>query len=292
MAVNHRKQLSDQERAERRDHDREYARQAVERLRSSEGWKAWLTTRATFHSYSLGNQLLIAMQRPTATRVAGFRAWLKLGYCVTRGETAVRIWAPCPPSRKQLEQWKRDGADPDQRPRTFFKLAAVFAGDQVAPLPPPAVPAALDPPIRDVDGDELAAVIPSLIALAKEIGCTVAFAPISGSAHGYYQPSTDQIVVDDGVSANQRVKTLCHELAHALVRHDHKFDDPELDYASEELVAESVAYTCVGALGVSTEDYSIPYLAAWAESTGLVVLERTAGLIDRLARRIENATID
>jgi hypothetical protein len=126
MAVKQRKQLTEEERAARRERDRDYARQAVERLRSSEGWKAWLTTRATFHGYSLGNQLLIAMQRPTATKVAGFRAWLKLGYCVSCGETAIRIWAPCPPSRKQLEQWKRNGADPDQRPRTFFKLAAVF----------------------------------------------------------------------------------------------------------------------------------------------------------------------
>jgi antirestriction protein ArdC len=292
MAVKHRRQLTDEERAERRERDREYARKAVEQLRSSAGWKAWLTARASFHSYSLGNQLLIAMQRPTATRVAGFQAWLRLGYCVSRGETAIRIWAPCPPTRKQLEKWRQSGADPDQRPRTFFKLTAVFADDQVAPLPPPAVPAPLDPPIRDVEGDELAPVIPSLVALAEEIGCTVAFAPISGAAHGYYHPSTDRIVIDDGLSANQRVKTLSHELAHALVRHDRQPEDPALDYAGEELVADSVAYTCVGALGVSTEDYSIPYLASWAESSDLEVLERTAGLIDRLARRIEDATIN
>ena len=82
-----------------------------------------------------------------------------------------------------------------------------------------------------------------------------------------------------------------HELAHALVRHDRESDDPALDYAGEELVAESVAYTCVGALGVSTEDYSIPYLAVWAESSDLEVLKRTAVLIDRLARRIEGATV-
>ena len=63
MAVKQRRQLTDDERAERRERDREYARKAVEQLRSSEGWKAWLTTRATFHRYSLGNQLLIAMQR-------------------------------------------------------------------------------------------------------------------------------------------------------------------------------------------------------------------------------------
>lgn len=291
MAVKQRRQLTDEERAERRERDREYARKAVEQLRSSDGWKAWLTARTSFHSYSLGNQLLIAMQRPTATRVAGFQAWLRLGYCVSRGEIAIRIWAPCPPTRKQLEKWRQSGGDPDQRPRTFFKLAAVFADDQVAPLPPPAVPGPLDPPIRDVEGDELAPVIPSLVGLAEEIGCTVAFAPISGGAHGYYQPSTDRIVVDDGLSANQRVKTLCHELAHALVRHDRQPNDPALDYAGEELVAESVAYTCVGSLGVSTEDYSIPYLASWAESSDLEVLERTAGLIDRLARRIEGATI-
>jgi antirestriction protein ArdC len=245
MAVKQRRQLTDEERAERRERDREFARQAVERLRSSNGWKAWLTARASFHSYSLGNQLLIAMQRPTATRVSGFKAWLKLGYCVSRGETAIRIWAPCPPSRKQLERWQQSGTDPDQRPRTFFKLAAVFADDQVAPLPPPAVPAPLDPPIRDVDGHELAPVIPSLVGLADEIGCTVAFAPISGGAHGYYQPSTEQIVVDDSLSANQRVKTLCHELAHALVRHDRLPVDPALDYAGEELVAESAIF-CPG----------------------------------------------
>ncbi len=291
MAVKQRRQLTDEERAKRRERDREYARHAVERLRSSEGWKAWLTARAIFHSYSLGNQLLIAMQRPTATRVAGFQAWLRLGYCVSRGETAIRIWAPCPPSRKQLERWQQNGADPDQQPRTFFKLAAVFADDQVTPLPPPAVPAPLDPPIRDVDGDELAPVIPSLVELAEQIGCTVMFAPVSGGAHGYYEPSSERIVVEADLSANQRVKTLCHELAHALVRHDRQSDDPALDYAGEELVAESVAYTCVAALGVSTEDYSIPYLASWAESSGLEVLERTAGMIDRLARRIEGATI-
>jgi antirestriction protein ArdC len=291
MAVKDRRQLTSEERAQRRERDREYARQAVETLRSSQGWQAWLTTRASFHSYSLGNQLLIAMQRPSATRVAGFHAWLQLGYRVSRGEKAIRIWAPCPPSRKQLERWQQNGADPDQRPRTFFKLTAVFAADQVAPLPPPAVPTPLDPPIRDVDGDELAAVVPSLVQLAEQVGCSVAFEPISGGAHGYYQPSTERIVVDDSLSANQRVKTLCHELAHALVRHDRQPEDPALDYAAEELVAESIAYTCVGALGVSSEEYSIPYLASWAESSDLEVLENTAALVDRLARRIEDVAL-
>ena len=129
----HKRRLTEDERAERRAQDREYARQAVEQLRSSDGWNAWLTARASFRNYSLGNQLLIAMARPTATRVAGFRAWLKLGYSVQKrpddvpeGAWAIKIWAPCPPSRKQLERWQQNGSNPDERPRTFFKLVPVF----------------------------------------------------------------------------------------------------------------------------------------------------------------------
>ena len=77
--------------------------------------------------YSLGNQLLIALQDPDATRVAGFRAWLKLGYCVRRGEsTRIRVWARCEPSRKKLEAWRDAGADPDNRPKPFYRLEAVF----------------------------------------------------------------------------------------------------------------------------------------------------------------------
>ena len=119
MAVKHKRQLTDDERAERRAQDREYARHAVEQLRSSDGWNAWLTARASFRNYSLGNQLQIAMARPTATRVAGFRAWLKLGYSVQKrpddvpeGAWAIKIWAPCPPSRKQLERWQQNGSEP------------------------------------------------------------------------------------------------------------------------------------------------------------------------------------
>lgn len=284
-----RQALTEEQRAQRRAQDREYAKQAVERLRSSEGWQQWLHTRAAFHTYSLHNQLLIAMQHPTATRVAGFRAWLKLGYCVRNGEKAIRIWAPCPPTRKQLETWQANGQDPQQRPRTFFKLAAVFAQDQVQELPAPAVPAPIECPIRELSGDELAPALSRLIELGSGIGSTVSFATIAGAARGFYKPATRRIVIEQSMSANQQVATLCHELAHALLRAEHQQQDPTLDYASEELVVESVAFTCVRSLGVPADAKSIPYLAAWAETSDLGVIERTAGMIDRLARRIETA---
>ena len=286
------RKLSDEERAERRRADREYARQAVEQLRTSEGWQRWLATRRDFHSYSLSNQLLIAMARPTATRVAGFRKWLDLGYAVQRGEHAIKIWAPCPPSRKQLERWQHEGAHPDRRPRTYFKLVPVFTQDQVAPLPPPSTPQPLEPPIHDVTGDELAHAIPKLDALAAEIGCAVREEPMTGGCHGYYEIDTGRIAIDTRLSANGKVKTRCHELAHALIRRERQESDPELDRASEELVVESVAFTCVGALGIRADGYCVPYLASWAEEADLAVLEQTAALIDRLASRIESAIVD
>jgi len=88
--------LTDEQRAERRQQEQQLAEHAVAQLRSSDGWQRWLTVRARagLRRYSVRNQLLIAFQAPEATHVAGFRAWLALGYCVRRGETShVRVWA-------------------------------------------------------------------------------------------------------------------------------------------------------------------------------------------------------
>jgi hypothetical protein len=88
--------LSDEQRSERRRQQQQLTEQAVEQLRSSSGWQRWLTVRARvgLRRYSLNNQLLIALQDPTATHVAGFRGWLALGYCVRKGQTSrIRVWA-------------------------------------------------------------------------------------------------------------------------------------------------------------------------------------------------------
>jgi hypothetical protein len=114
---------TDQDRARRRERDLELVRASVERLRSSDGWRQWLRTRARFRCYSWRNQLLIAAQHPTAARVAGFRAWLALGYAVQAGSNAIRIWAPCSPSKRALERWQQNGADPETTPRLGWRLA-------------------------------------------------------------------------------------------------------------------------------------------------------------------------
>ena len=276
-----------EQRAARRAHERELVKHAVEQLRSSDGWRAWLTARSRFRAYSLHNQLLIAFQRPGATRVAGFKAWLALGYCVRRGETAIRIWAPCAPSRRRTEEWRQNGADPIERPRTFFRLAAVYAQDQVEPLPPPAVPAPLMPPIAAIEGDGLAHLLTPLTALADSIGYAVHYAALGGP-EGICAASSATIAIEASLAPNGQLAALTHELAHALVRVDCRDGDPVLGYAQEELVVESVAWSVCGVVGLDTSANSIPYLAAWSEDVDMSVLEHTAQLINRLANRIED----
>lgn len=287
--------LTPEERAERRAAEREQMKEAIEALRSTEGWQRWLRVRSQFRTYSLANQFLIAFQRPEATRVAGFRRWLSLGYAVRKGERGIRIWAPCPPTKKQIERWREAGADPGTEPRTHFRLVAVFDRSQVAPLAEfPGGPLDLDPPSEPVGGEGLSHLLKPLVAFARQIGSAVSFEAIPGSARGYYEVPTRRIVIDQapGFSPNAQVKTLIHELSHALVRLSERGeDDPRLNYSEEEVVAEAVAYTVTSCVGLDTSGDSIPYIAGWGGEDAAVPIERYAALIDRLASRIEEAVI-
>ncbi len=292
MRSKRRAPLADEQRAARRERDRELTQQAVAQLRSSAGWRRWLTVRARtgLRRYSLRNQLLIALQDPDATRVAGFRAWLALGYCVRRGEhSQISVWARCEPSKRRLQAWRDAGADPDERPKPFYKLEPVFDRAQVNPLPPPAEPAPLDPPIAPIHGETLRWALPLLERHAAGLDVTVRFVQLGPGHDGSYDPRRRCIDVSSAVAVNQQVTALCHELAHALVDLDKRPDDPRLDCATEELVAESVALTVCGFLGLDTTGNSIPYMAVWSEGLPDDAFEPIAGLVDRLARRLEDA---
>jgi hypothetical protein len=183
-----------------------------------------------------------------------------------------------------------------ERPRTRFRLGPVFDRSQVDELPPPAEPMPLDPPIHEITGDELEWTLAPLTALAGELGCTVAFEPMPADCGGYYRPSDRAIRLAVGKAPNHSVHTLVHELAHVLValarQDDGDGDNPiALDYAQEELVVESVTYAVAGALGLRVDGYAIPYLTSWSESADLGIIERAAGLIDRLAKRIEDSVL-
>jgi antirestriction protein ArdC len=281
---------SDAARAERREEGRRLTAEAVDQLRSSEGWHRWLRTRRHFHTYSFRNQLLIFVQMPEATRVAGFGAWLKLGYAVRKGQHGILIWAPCRPSRRKIRAWREAGSDPQERPRTFFRLVKVFDRSQVDPLPDfPGGPVALDPPVEAVEGDTLAYLFEPLREFGILIGSPIRIE--AGGADGSYDTRDRRIRVNpvgEDFSPNAQVKTAVHELAHALVRSDREDDDPQLSYAEEEVVVECVAFGVCASIGLDTSAYSVPYMAGWG--TGEEI-ERYATLVDRLARRLEDAVL-
>jgi antirestriction protein ArdC len=267
----------------RRDADRRRTREAVEALRASAGWQEWLRLRHHFHQYSLSNQLLIAIAMPEATMVAGFKAWLKLGYAVRRGERAViRIWTPIPPSKAQIAAWQAAGAKPEDRPRVRFRLGPVWDRSQVEPLPAPAEPVPLDPPITEPDGDSLAWAFPRLVALAGELGCSVVIERHPDGRGGCFMPELQLISLNEASSVNHQVKTFAHELSHALLRQSVELDEIALTYPQEELVVESVAFTVCGGLGLDTSGSSIPYIASWR---GREALPRYRGIAGKLRQR-------
>jgi antirestriction protein ArdC len=277
--------LTDEQRKQRRTEQRELVTTSIEQLRSSDGWQQYLRTRAVFRSYSPRNVLLIMLQHPTATRVAGFRTWLKLGYAVQKGQTSIKIWAPCPPTKERLQAWQDAGADPDQQPRTHWRLASVFAQDQVAELPPPAQPAPLDPPaMAEIRGDNHADRLAHLEQLVTELGYRMRVTD-TGHAEGIHHGAEKLIEISDRLEPNGRLAAGIHEVGHALVALDPLA--PKLTYAEEELIVESVAYCVCQTLELATDANSIPYLTSWAEEADLNVLERAADLTVRLADRIE-----
>jgi N-terminal domain of anti-restriction factor ArdC len=119
------RELTDAERDERRAHDRQRLKDACEQLLSSEGWQRWARARARngLARHSVSNLCLILQANPDASFVAGFKAWLDLGYCVRKGEHAIWIFAPIPTRRR--------GSDPaddtdEQEPRVRFRAVPVF----------------------------------------------------------------------------------------------------------------------------------------------------------------------
>lgn len=260
--------LSEEVRACRREADRQRSIEAVQALQTSDGWKAWLASRRHFHRYSLANQCLIAMQCPHVTYVAGFRAWLRLGYCVRKGERAIRIWVPIPPSKAKIAAWREAGADPDTKPRTHFRLGPVFDRSQVDELPPPSVLVPIDCPISNVSGDELGWCIPLLVAFAESIGSAVSFEVMPPGVGGRLNPRTRAITLNSTRPVNSQVKSGVHELGHALVRAEPGDDDPKLTYAEEELVVESIAYTVCGSLGSTSRATRSPTSRAGLKTPG------------------------
>jgi hypothetical protein len=280
--------VSEADREQRRAEDRQRLAQAAEQLLCSEGWQRWERTRAAngLSRYSINNQLLIALQTDgTATFVAGFRAWLKLGYAVRKGERAIRILAPIPVKHRDEQPPDRDAQD-QARQRVLFRSVAVFDRRQVSPVDG-ADPAPLEAPCEPLTGDSHAHLLERLTVFAASIGFTVDAEKLDGAAGGWCDPDAKRIVIDAGLPGNARVRVLVHELAHALGVGYRRFGRERA-----EVIVDTVTFVVCGSVGLDVSGESIPYVAGWGEDGALEAVTEFATVIDELARRLEVAVTD
>jgi hypothetical protein len=277
-----RKALTDEERDARRNADRDRIEQATRALLTSDGWQHWIRVRASngLSRYSLGNQMILASEADqrgfTPTYVAGFRAWLQLNRVPRKGE-GIRILAPV-----TVKNRDEHGEDTDSK-RVFFKAVTVWDITGTDPIPG-REPVPLGPPAQPITGDSHHHLIAPLTAHAGELGYAVEFRALpEHGPGGWCDPKHHQIVIAAG-AANQQVRTLTHELAHA-----HSLGYEQYGREQAEVLVECVTYCVLGAVRLDVGGESIPYVAGWGEDGALDAIRDYAQTIDTIARRIENA---
>lgn len=285
------RRLSDAEREERRRADRQRVERAVRALLTSEGWRQWVRVRSTngLARYSFGNQLLIAMQRPEATYVAGFRAFLALDRCVRKGERAIRILAPMIVGRRDEQPGKEEpepGEEKSEKAETLtvFRGVSVFDVSQTDPLPG-REPVPLEPPCEPITGSSHQHLLASLQTLASELGYAVIYRSLPGHGDGWCDYEEHEIVVNEDVSPNAQVRVLVHELAHAQ-----GVSYKDFGRRKAEVLVDTVTYIVCGSVGLDVSGESVPYIAGWGEKDdALAAIREYAETIDKIAGRIEDA---
>ncbi len=285
MAKTTRRRLTDDERARRRAQDRERLEQAARELLSSDGWRRWIEVRARngLARYSLGNQLLIALQAPDARFVAGFHAWKDLGRRVSKGERGIRILAPMPIRGRDTRKDTSSGREDGENVRTLFKSVAVFDVAQTEALPGREL-VALEPPSEPITGESHVHLLAPLKRLAGELGYRVEQRRLDGAADGWCDATAKQIVVNAALPGNARVRVLVHEIAHAL-----GIGYADHGRARAEVLVDCVTYVVLGSVGLDVAGETVPYIAGWGESGELDAVHNDAKTIDQIAKRIETA---
>ena len=272
--------------------------QGITELFDSERYKEYLRVMSRFHNYSFNNTLLIAMQKPDASLVAGFSSWKNThGRNVKRGEKGIKILAPSPYKiRREMEKIDPQTQQPvigkDGKPVTeereitipAYKVVSVFDVSQTEGRELPDI--AVDELAGDVDRYK-----DFFAALEKTSPVPIGFENIEGKSHGYYHLEEKRIAIQEGMSELQTLKTAIHEIAHAKL-HDIDLNAPKEDIAdrpdrrTREVQAESVAYTVCQHYGLDTSDYSFGYVAGWSSGRELAELKSSLETIRNAAAEI------
>ena len=215
-----------------------------------------------FHRYSAHNTMLLALdfhlRGIEPEPVAGFRVWLKLGRCVRKGEHGIRIAARV--TTKKAEPGA-EGTEPqlDKRP-VRFTTVSVFGLSQTDPLPG-VEQLPLEPPSEPLTGGTHTHLLEPLGKLATELGYTLTFEEIAGATGGWCDAHAKRIVIDSGQAVNGQVRTLVHELVHALGVNYQTHTRPEA-----EVIVDTATLIILGGAGLDVSGETIPYVAGWGES--------------------------
>ena len=274
--------------------------QGITELFDSERYKEYLRVMSKFHNYSFNNTLLIAMQKPDASLVAGFSAWKNnFERNVMKGQKGIKIIAPSPFKVKQEMQkidphTQKPVIGKDGKPVTeekeitipAYKVVTVFDVSQTEGRELPDI--AVDELTGDVDRYK-----DFFAALEKTSPVPIAFEKIEGGSHGYYHLADKRIALNEGMSELQTLKTAIHEIAHAKL-HDidlnaPKDEQPRVDRNTREVEAESVAYTVCQHYGLDTSDYSFGYVVGWSSGRELAELKSSLETIRSTAAEIINS---
>ena len=269
--------------------------QGLQDLFNSDSYCNYLRTMSKFHNYSFNNTLLIAMQKPDATLVAGYKAWQKnFERHVNKGEKAIRILAPAPYKIKE----ERDKIDPvtqellldkDGNPQKeeveitipAFRAVSVFDVAQTDGKPIPEL--AAKELLSDVEGYQ------DMIRAVEAISpVPIELEEIAGDSKGYYDREAKRIAVQENMSESQTLKTMIHEVVHSKLHSKEVEQDEQMkkDRNTKEVEAESIAYTVCQHFGIDTSDYSFGYIAGWSSGRDTKELRSSMDTIRRTASEL------
>ncbi|MEY8413949.1 YodL domain-containing protein [Lachnospiraceae bacterium 62-26] len=291
-------ELTAQKPAEKMKEITDRLEQGIQDLFESDRFKEYLQVMSKFHNYSFNNTLLIAMQKPDATLIAGYNSWKNLfGRQVSRGAKGIKVIAPSPYKVKK----EVDKIDPKtQKPMTdkngkpvkeetevtvpAFKVVSVFDVSQTEGKELPTIG------VDELTGD-VAQYADFFKATEQASPAPVGFEKIKSGAKGYYSQTEKRIAINEGMSELQNLKTLIHEIAHAKL-HDIDLNAPAEEQAdrpdrrTREVQAESIAYAVCQHYGLDTSDYSFSYVATWSSGRELSELKASLETIRSTASEL------
>ena len=268
----------------------------LKELFEREKYKSYLSTMSKFHNYSFNNTLLIAMQKPEATLVAGYQAWQKnFERHVNKGEKAIRILAPAPYKIKE----ERDKLDPVTGEMMFDENGMPQKEETEVTIPAFRAVSVFDvsqtdgKPIPELEVNELLSTVEGyedfVQALMNISPVPIAFEDIPGDSKGYFSTAEKRIAVQENMSESQTLKTMVHEVAHSRL-HDKEvnqsMDIPVKDRNTKEVEAESVAFTVCQHFGIDTSDYSFGYIAGWSSGRNMKELKSSLDTIRKTASEL------